>query len=98
MYSDPPPTIEALHEALFKGAIIRFGGLPEMQALAQFAQGFLTDMLAPHDPVTIHRHFGRDALAIRLDAVQRAFSNAPEAKALWRALFEAIGFANSLLA
>lgn len=92
MYSDPPPTIDALHEALFTGAIVRFRDLPEMRALARFAQAFLTDALAPHDPVTIHRHYDRDALATRLDAAQRAFSNAPEAKALWRALFEGIGF------
>jgi len=92
MYTAPPPDIEALHAALFEGAIIRFKGLPEMQALVAFAQAFLAEQCAPHEPATIHRHLDRDALAQRLDAVQRTFSNMPEAKALWRALFEAVGF------
>lgn len=92
MYTAPPPDVEALHAALFGGAIVRFSDLSEMQALAGFAQAFAAEQLAPHDPVTIHRHLDRDELAMRLNEVQRAFSNAPQAKALWRALFEAVGF------
>lgn len=92
MYSAPPDDVDALHQALFGGAIVRFSDLPEMHALTAFARDFLIEALAPHDPVTIHLHLDRDTLAKRLDEVQRAFTNRAEAKALWRALFEAIGF------
>jgi hypothetical protein len=92
MYSTPPANIDTLHEALFSGAILRFSGLAEMQALTAHAEAFARDHLAPHDPTLIHAHLDRAALADTLNGVQRAFSNDPQAKALWSALFAALGF------
>ena len=92
MYSAPPPDIDALHDALFAGAIVRFGALPAMRDLMMFAQAFARERLAPHDPEHIHEALDRQALAETLSAVQRASTNPPEAKQLWRAMFEAIGF------
>jgi hypothetical protein len=92
MYTAPPPDIDALHDALFAGAIVRFEALAAMRDLMGFARAFAEERLAPHDPVRIHEALDRQALAETLSAVQRAFANAPEAKRLWRALFEAIGF------
>jgi hypothetical protein len=92
MYTAPPPGIDALHDALFDGAIVRFPGLRAIAALVAFTQDFLAARLGPHDPVRIHEALDRQALAEALSAVQRAYANAPEAKRLWRALFEEVGF------
>lgn len=92
MYSDPPPDIDALHEALFGGAIARFTHLPDMAAIIAHTRAFVEEALAPYEPVTIHRHFGRDALADTLMAVQRGYANSAETKRLWQALFEGLGF------
>ncbi|MBT2186440.1 hypothetical protein [Sphingobium nicotianae] len=92
MYSVPPPDPDALHEALYEGAIVRFGDLPAMRDIVAYARAFLADQLGSQDPVRIHEAFDRQALAQTLSDVQRAFANAPEAKRLWRALLEELGF------
>lgn len=93
MYRDYDRTIEAadLHAALYDGAIIRFRELDPMAALTDFARAFLEQALAPHPPIEIHRHLGQTALAERLAAVQRAFSNAPEARRLWHEVLAGVG-------
>ena len=92
LYSPPPRDIEALHDELYAGAIIRFGDLAAMQHLVAHARRFVEDRLAPHGPVHIHEALDREALAIALAEVQRAFSRDDEAKRLWRALFEEAEF------
>ena len=91
MFSDPPSGIDALHDALFGGAIVRFSGLSAMAELVAFTRDFLVRQLGPHDPVRIHEALDRQALAEVLSQGQRTFSNAPETKRLWRALFDEIG-------
>jgi len=85
------PQTGALHEALYGGEIVRFTDLEPMRELAAFARAFLEDRLAPHAPIAIHRRLARPALAETLAGAQRAFANAPEAKRLWTAVFEAAG-------
>lgn len=92
MYSAPPPGLDALHDALYAGAIVRFGNLPVMHDIVAYARSFLAEQLGSQDPVRIHEGLEREALAQTLADVQRAFSNAPEAKRLWRALLEDLGF------
>jgi hypothetical protein len=93
MYTDVLPDThtdaDALHQALFAGAIARFRGLPEMQAIVAVARAFLAERLAPHDPVLLHLMQGD--LGERCRALQRDYANAPEVKRLWHALFEAVG-------
>ena len=86
-------TLEAvdLHAALYDGAIIRFRELDPMAALTDFARAFLEQALAPHPPIEIHRHLAQGALAERLSAVQRAFSNNAEAKRLWHEVLAGAG-------
>jgi len=91
LFAAPPSDVSALHEALYAGQILRFADRPAMQALAGFARAFVEERLAPHDPVRIHEVLDKQALAQSLDEIQRAFSNAAEAKRLWRALFEEVG-------
>ena len=92
LYSPPPDDLEALHAQLYAGAIVRFSDLDAMRELVAHARGFVEARLAPHDPVRIHEALDREALALALADVQRAFSRDSEAKRLWRALFEAVGF------
>jgi len=92
MYSAPPAGIDALHDALFSGAIVRFPHLPAMVELVAFTRDFLGRELGDQDPTRIHAALDRQALAQALSDVQRAFSNAEEVKRLWRALFEQAGF------
>lgn len=92
LYSPPPGNLEALHEQLYAGAIVRFSNLAAMRDLAAHARRFVEAHLAPHDPVRIHAMLDREALALRLSDVQRAFSRDGDTKQLWRALFEEAGF------
>ncbi len=93
MYRDYDRALDAagLHAALYDGAIIRFRELDSMAALVALARAFLEDALAPHPPIEIHRHLAQTALAERLAAVQRAFSNSAEAKRLWQEVLTEIG-------
>ncbi|ODT90777.1 MAG: hypothetical protein ABS86_03385 [Sphingobium sp. SCN 64-10] len=90
MFSTPPSGVDALHDALYRGAIVRFATLPEMAQIVAVTRGFVEEALGA-DPVRVHERFDRKALAERLSDVQRAYSNHPEAKRLWQALFEAVG-------
>lgn len=92
LYSPPPADIEALHDQLYAGAIVRFNDLAAMCDLVAHARSFVEARLAPHDPVRIHEALDRDALALTLAQVQRDFSRNSETKQLWRALFEEAGF------
>jgi hypothetical protein len=91
MYTDFPPgtDADALHTALFAGAIARFQALPEMAAVVAFTRAFLEERLAPYDPVRVHELEGD--LGQRCRALQRDYANAAEAKRLWHALFAAAG-------
>ncbi len=92
LYSPPPGDIETLHDQLYAGGIVRFGNLAAMQHLVAHARRFVETRLTPHDPVRIHAALDREALALRLADVQRAFSRDDDTKRLWRALFEEAGF------
>jgi hypothetical protein len=91
MYTEFPPgtDIDALHEALFQGAIAKFGNLPEMTAIVAFTRRFLEERLSPLDPVRIHEMDGD--LAQRCAALKRDYANSAEIKELWKNLFAAIG-------
>ena len=93
MYLDDPTDldIDALHDALFGGAIARFTDLAAMRDLVDFTQEFVVDQLSPHTPIEIHRHLDRDELAETLAGVRHRFTNLAETKKLWRAVFEAAG-------
>ena len=73
MYTDFPPgsDADALHAALFAGAIARFQALPEMQAIVAFTRAFLEERLAPHEPVRLHRIEGD--LGERCRSLQRDY-------------------------
>jgi hypothetical protein len=62
-----------------------------MAALVAFTRSFVEESLAPHPPIEIHRHLDPESLASHLGAVQRAYAQSPEAKQLFRALFEGVG-------
>lgn len=91
MYSElaPGTDIDALHEALFSGAIVRLRDLAEMSALVAFTRSFLEERLAPCAPERIHQFEGD--LAERYVGLQREYANCGEAKQLWGTLFEAVG-------
>lgn len=91
MFAAPPSDVEALHAAIFSGAILRFRQHMAMRALVDHGRAFLAEALAPHEPVEVHRHLDRAALAEKLLAVQRGFSNDPQVKRLWGELFAAYG-------
>jgi hypothetical protein len=90
-YRDPPGDPAALHARLYAGEIVRFPGLPQMAAIVAFTRLFAEERLAPHPPVEIHCHLGPQEVASRLGEAQKAYAQSPEAKQLWRALFEAVG-------
>lgn len=90
MFSAPPSGVAALHDALYRGAIVRFATLPEMAQIVAFTRGFVEEVLGP-EPVRVHERFDRNGLAECLSEVQRAYSNHAEAKRLWQALIEAVG-------
>jgi hypothetical protein len=91
MYTEfaPGTDVDALHEALFHGAIARFGSLPEMSAIVAFTRRFLEERLAPVEPIRIHQMEGD--LAERCAALKRDYANSAEIKELWRNLFAAVG-------
>lgn len=93
MYQDYHQTLapQALHQALYDGAIVRFGELETMAALVAFARGFLGRFLSPHRPTEIHRHLEQRTLAATLSAAQREFTNTNEVKRLWRELLSEVG-------
>lgn len=95
MYTDlaPGTDIDALHDALFSGAIVRFRDMPEMSALVEFTRRFLEERLARCAPERVHQLEGNPAE--RYAALQREYLNCGETKALWRALFEAVGLDTS---
>ncbi len=94
MYRDDPAEldIEALHEALFGGAIIRYTDLAAMRALVAFAREYLVEQLSPHAPTEIHRYYDRIELAEILADIRHRFTNLAEVKRLWSAVFEEAGF------
>ena len=91
MYTDfaPGTNIDAIHEALFEGAIARFDSLPEMSAIVAFTRSFLEERLSPFEPVLIHQMEGD--LAERCAALKRDYANSGEIKELWKNLFAAVG-------
>ncbi len=91
MYTDfaPGTDVDALHEALFEGAIVRFGGLAEMSAIVALTKSFLEERLAPFEPVRIHEMEGD--LAQRCATLKRDYANSGEIKELWKNLFAAVG-------
>jgi hypothetical protein len=91
MYTELPrdTDADALHAALFAGAIARFRALPEMRAIVAFTRAFLEERLTPRDPVLLHRIEGD--LGERCRALQRDYTNAAEARRLWTALIAAVG-------
>jgi hypothetical protein len=84
--------LRALHDALYGGTVARFAGLAEARRLVALAQGMLEERFAPHHPTETHRHFDEAGLAAAYAEVQRAFANAAEIKAAFRAVWEAVGF------
>jgi hypothetical protein len=91
MYTDfaPDTDVDALHEALFAGAIARFGRLPEMSAIVAFTRSFLEERLAPVEPARIHEMDGD--LAERCATLKRDYANNGEVKKFWKNLFGAVG-------
>jgi hypothetical protein len=85
----PASDADALHTALFAGAIARFREKPEMAAIVAFTRAFLEEHLAPHDPVLLHLLDGD--LGERCRALQRDYANAAEVKRLWTGLITAVG-------
>jgi hypothetical protein len=85
----PGSDIDALHDALFSGAIVRLRATTEMSALVSFTRAFLEEWLSPCVPERIHEIEGD--LAQTCASIQREYSDSTEVKQLWKSLFEAIG-------
>lgn len=90
-YRVPPSDPAAFRSGLYAGEIYRFSALPQMAAIAAFTRAFVEEHLAPYPPTEIHRHIDPEQIGDRLREAQRAYTQSPEAKGLWRALFEAAG-------
>lgn len=81
----------ALRAALYKGTIARFRDFASVAALVALTRAILEARFAPYPPTETHRHYGQTALAAAYAEAQRDFANAPEIKAAWRSVWEAVG-------
>lgn len=88
-YTPPPQDVDAWHEAIFSGAIVRHPVSAPMQAIVDFTRQFLEERLHPAVPVLMHQLPGD--LGERCRVLQRDYSRSAEAQRLWSDLFVAAG-------
>lgn len=77
--------------ALFAGAIIHFQNVPSMGRLCELALSMARKAFGGLDPVTAHQEIERSAYLAIVGPLQRAFTNAPEAAALYRDALSEVG-------
>jgi hypothetical protein len=86
------------HNDIYAGQVYRFAALAPMQELVGFTRQLLEEMLHPHRPPEIHRHFRHAEQVDMFARCEKAFSQSGEVKRLWQSVFETIGLDGSGLA
>jgi hypothetical protein len=84
--------LKRFHGDIYAGSIVRFSELSAMRAIVERARLLLEEHFFPFEPEKIHLHYSVDQLAVEISKVQRIYGQAADIQALWRALFEEVGF------
>ncbi|MEP9371930.1 hypothetical protein [Mesorhizobium sp. KR1-2] len=93
MYTSVSRALEPrdFHDRIYAGQVLRLDALQPMHNLVDFTRTFLEEAFAPFAPIEIHRHLSHQQQTESFAQRQRDFARSPEARRLWRAVFEAAG-------
>ena len=78
-------------ERLFRGELLVFRRMPAMTALVARARAMAEEAFAPHAPPLAQDSLERAEFLARAGALRRSFMGAPEVRAGFRAVIEALG-------
>ncbi len=87
----PPLDDEARGDRVHAGAVLVFSDVPEMHALVAATDARLRAAFDAADPIPAIAALAPDDAARRVDAAQKAYRKDPEIRALFTALFAALG-------
>lgn len=91
IHVDPDLSEADRRRRLYSGDVIVYTNVPEVRAFAEFTRSMVTELFAPHDPITIHEHLRPEELADLLIEFKPRWIHHPQSKAHVRAIVEALG-------
>ena len=78
VHIDPTFDDAARRERIFKGDVIIYTRVPEIEAFAEFTRNLITEVFAPHEPTAVHESRTPEELADILVSFKPKFIHHPE--------------------